>query len=318
MHPPKLLRALLLPILGLALLAACGSDDGGDSADGDAGTTTTAADGAPAEPDVRVLALGEEMVLSDLLALGIRPVASSANLVLDEGFVGLEDADTEGIEPLLSTDPNIEALAGFDADVVVVNQFVVDNVGMEVLEGLADEVVLVPYDIEGQVLALGEAFDRTDEAEALLAELDAAVAEGADAVAALPEEDRTVSVATIYSGPAPAAWVDGPIDVPATMLDLGFTLQPGAEDVDGESNGRVYLSEEQLGIFDAPTMVMLQSPDLVDGEADAIATIEANPLWAGLPAVAGDRVVVLDRLGYMGVTGRIQLVEDLVEQLGGA
>ena len=259
-----------------------------------------------------MLALGEEYLLADLLTLGIRPIASTANVVLDEGFAGLGEFDTEGIEALPSTEPNLERLAGYRADVVVSNTFVADYLGREVLEGLGGELVVVPDDHAERILALGDTFDRRSEAEAALADLDEAIAAGA---ATLNAGGRAVSVATVYPGSTVAAWVDGPIDVPATLLAMGFTLRPGATDVEGEEGGRLYLSNEQLDVLDADTLVALQS-DLVAGEPEALEAIADDPLWSGLPAVASGKVVTIDRLGYPGIAGRRRLVDDLVARLG--
>ena len=74
-----------------------------------------------------------------------------------------------------------------------------------------------------------------------------------------------------------------------------------------DGNGRVFLSLEQLGILDAPTIVLLQSPT-VQGEQTAVDEITANPLWAQLPAVQNDRVVTFDRLGYAGAAGQIRFL----------
>ena len=323
-----------LALVATAALVACG---GGDDDEPAAGTTTTTSAAAPdttgtteaggtdgstattaAEPatDLRVLSLGEEYVLADLLALGIRPVHASANIVVDGGFHGLDEFDTEGIEASVSFQPNVEALAALDADVVVTTGFFAGEFG-DVLNGLADEVVVLPDgDAQGQLLAIGDAFDRRAEAEALIAELDAAIADGQAVVAELPEERRRVSVATIYSGPSVAAWVAGPIDVPDTLLDLGFTIDPDSEDVEGEDSedGRVFLSPEQIGILDSPTILTLQT-DFVDGEAEAIAAMDQDPLWTTLPAVTAGRLLTVDRLGYPGIAGRIRLVADLLELL---
>ena len=180
---------------------------------------------------------------------------------------------------------------------------------------MGELVVLPDGDHEVQVLALGDAFDRRAEAEALVADLDDAIEVGRAALASLPAASRTVSVATIYPGPSVAAWVDGPIDVPDTLLALGFTLHPSAAEVSGSDGGRLYLSAEQIGLLDAETIVAMQS-EHVEGEAAAIEQTADNPLWAGLPAVAAGRVVTVDRLGYPGIAGRIRLVDDLVRLLG--
>jgi iron complex transport system substrate-binding protein len=257
-------RREFLAMVGAAgLLVACGAD-GGDRAasseeEGPDAAGTGDGDRATTAETPTVLALGEEYLLADLLTLGIRPIASTANVVLDEGFAGLGEFDTEGIEALPSNEPNLERLAGYRADVVVANTFVADYLGREVLEGLGGELVVVPDDHAERILALGNTFDRRSEAEAALADLDEAIAAGA---ATLNAGGRAVSVATVYPGSTVAAWVDGPIDVPATLLAMGFTLRPGATDVEGEEGGRLYLSNEQLDVLDADTLVALQS-DLV-------------------------------------------------------
>ena len=103
--------------------------------------------------------------------------------------------------------------------------------------------------------------------------------------------------------------------MPATLLAMGFTLRPGATDVEGEEGGRLYLSNEQLDVLDADTLVALQS-DLVAGEPEALEAMADDPLWSGLPAVASGKVVTIDRLGYPGIAGRRRLVDDLVARLG--
>jgi iron complex transport system substrate-binding protein len=305
---------VLASLLCLAVAAGCGGGNGGAGSGDDEPSAGGADDATGSAATGRVLALGEEPVLADLLALGIRPIASTANVVVDGGFVGLDGADVEGIEPLLSTEPNIEHLASLQPEVVVASEFVVDYLGRDVLEGLG-ALVVVPDDPEARMLALGDAFDRRAEAEGLVAALDDAIASGRASLGSLPEASRTVSVATVYPGPSVAAWVAGPIDIPDTLVALGFTLHPAAGDVTGAEGGRVYLSREQVGLLDADTLVAMQS-DHVEGEAAAIAAMADDPLWADLPAVAADRVITVDRLGYPGITGRMRLVDDLVALLG--
>jgi ABC-type Fe3+-hydroxamate transport system substrate-binding protein len=166
---------VLASLLCLAVAAGCGGGNGGAGSGDEEPSAGGADDATGSAASGRLLALGEEPVLADMLALGIRPIASTANVVVDGGFVGLDGVDVEGIEPLLSTEPNIEHLASLRPEVVVASEFVVDYLGREVLEGLGS-LVVVPDDPEARVLALGDAFDRRAEAEALVAELDDAIA----------------------------------------------------------------------------------------------------------------------------------------------
>lgn len=304
---PVVRRSVVLVLL-VALLFACGQ-----AADEEAAPSTTAAAGAGADapPDPgRVVALGEEYLLADLLALGITPVASTATT--GDEFHGLDEFDTSGIEPAPSYEPNIELLASFEPDLIVLGDFVLDHVDREVLEGIAP-LVVTSTDAPTRLAQVGEAFGLEEEAAALQAELDATIEEARTTLE--PATDQAVSVATIYPGPTPAVWVDGPTDVPQTLLDLGFTLTPARDQVSEVATGRSYLSLEQLGLLDGDVLITLQS-DSVQGESASLAAIEANPLWQDLPAVAAGEVVEMDRLGYPGTAGRIRLVEDLVEALG--
>lgn len=93
---------------------------------------------------------------------------------------------------------------------------------------------------------------------------------------------------------------------------------PGADDDLGPLDaGRVPLSRERIDLLSAPTLLLLQTSG-VEGEDAAVARLESAALYDQLPAVQNDRVVVLDRLGYPGVTGRIEAVEVLAGELAPA
>lgn len=140
-------------------------------------------------------------------------------------------------------------------DTIVTSQFVVDEIGSDRLGALA-EVVVIPDGLaaDEQLAELGAALGLEDEAGALIDELDAAVAEAASAV----PDDCEVAVVTVYPGPSPAAWVDGSSPVPAVVESLGCTLVP-ADAGDPDGNGRPFLSLEQIGLLNAPTIIALQS-----------------------------------------------------------
>jgi iron complex transport system substrate-binding protein len=246
-----------------------------------------------------VVALGEEFVLADLLALGVTPVASTAT-VAEVGFQGMGDADTSGIEILPATEVNLEQLAALDPDLIVTTAFIRDEAGGDLLDALG-EVVVIPDGAspDDQLRQLAEAFGRTEAADAVLAELDTARAAARAAVDAR-SEPCTVSLATVYPGPSVAAWVDGSTDIPAAVLDAGCSLVPSADAGSADRNGRLFLSAEQLGLLAAPRMILLQSSS-VDGEDSAVDSLGSDALWQSLPAVADDAVVVLDRLAVRSV-----------------
>jgi len=193
----------------------------------------------------------------------------------------------------------------------VATAFVWDEVGGDLLERIAPAVAIAGDDWRSDMELLGSAFGADAASAAALATYDRAVDEGAAALGG-----AEVSLATIYPGPSPAAWVDGPSNVPAVLLDLGVTLVPDAADAGDARNGRAFLSLEQLGLLDAPRLVLSQS-DLVEGESDAVDAIADSPLWPTLPSVAAGEVVTIDRLGYPGVEGRTRLATELTQLLAG-
>lgn len=273
-----------------------------------AAATAPPADAADAQ---RIVVLGEEDVLGDLLALGVEPVAGTAS-VPDAGFHALDTYDTSEIEPL-PIDLGLEHLAGLDPDLIVTLQFWLDQVPEGTLEAVAP-VLVVPdgLDSAAQITFLGERFGATDEAEALVADLADAQAGAADVL-----DGVEVTVAAIYPGPAPAVFVAGPWVVPQVLIDAGATLVPDAADSamsEADQNGRVYLSTEQVDVLSAPRIVLMQT-DLVEGDSAAVDQIMDTPLWALLPAVVDDDVHIVDRLGYPGIEGHIRAIDDLVSLL---
>jgi iron complex transport system substrate-binding protein len=303
-------------LAGFLLVAlACGGGGGEGSSDTSAATTPDGSAGTGAtEPeeqgdDERVVALGEEFLLADLLALGIEPVASTATTA-DAGFQGLDDHDTTGIQPLPSTEPNFERLASLRPDTIVAAQFVIDALGREQFDALADLVVVPTAGGAEQLEILGEEFDREEQAATLRERLEEAEA----GAAGTAPPGCEVSLATVYPGPAPAAWVAQPNAAAVALEDMGCTLSPSTDDAEPDGAGRVRLSLEQLGLLDAPELILLQS-DTVEGERDSVDALTDDPLWKQLPAVQAGRVTELDRLGYPGVEGKIRLYEDLADAL---
>jgi iron complex transport system substrate-binding protein len=299
------------------LLAACSSDQSGETATDDTtaptGSATIVDTGGtrtithplgtadvPANPK-RVVALGEEFLLADLLDLGVTPVASTATTGT---FEGLDAVDVSGIEQLPSTEADIERLVSLDPDLIITDVGTAELAGYDRLSQVAPTVAIDGSDWRQSYLDTAAVFGQTPRAEARLTEYDDAVA---DARTSLATAGRTVSVATIYPGDSVALWIDGPTNVPQVLLDLGFTLVPGPGELD-DDRGRAYISAERVDLASGQDLVMMQSSS-VEGEDAAYASFTEGPLWSSLPAVAADDVLVVDRLGYPGTPGRLALVE---------
>ncbi|MEM9562720.1 MAG: ABC transporter substrate-binding protein [Actinomycetota bacterium] len=299
--------------------AADDAADSGDDGAADEETADSAGDGADsggaADALGTVVLLGQDTLLADVLSLGIRPVISGANLP-DVGFTGMGDLDTSGIEVIDLFTLSLEEVATYGADTIVMLARTADLAGgEELVRDLAERVVIVPDGLQPaeRLAFLGQELGAADAADGLLAELEAAQAEARAVVDGLDQPCR-ISMAAVYTGPSPAAFVEPIWDQPATAVEIGCTLVPDAADVTADANGRAFLSLEQLELLDAPTLVLLQS-DTVEGEQASLDELASNPLWQQLPAVASGQVVQLDRLGYSGVAGRIRFVEDLLAAL---
>ena len=164
-------------VLAVSLLAACGPNDDDESASTTTAATGTTSEGGTAEPqpvDERIVVIGEEFLLADLLALGVKPVASTAT-VADAGFAGLDAYDTDGIDALPATERNLELLNSYEPDHIIVYDIFAQELGVSTLEGMADKVTVVPDGIDPVELVTmyGEMFGREEQAAELVTAFEA-------------------------------------------------------------------------------------------------------------------------------------------------
>lgn len=259
----------------------------------------------------RIIALGEEWLLDDLLALNMRPIASTVNL--PDAVPGVTAEELAGIELLSSQEVSLEHLAELQPDLIVGSRYFIEAAGYDILRQLAPTIALtstLPLDAFIETAAI---FGLEAEAQTQVDAFRASVGSAAEQFAG---SDRNVSVATIYPSASLAIWAAGPTSTPQLLLDLGFSLKPDAEQLGSAvaSNGRAFVSLEELPLLDSEVLILLQS-SAVEGEDESVAEIQADPLWATLPAVQNERVLVFDRLGYPGFRGQVRLLEDLLARL---
>ncbi|MCW5873008.1 MAG: ABC transporter substrate-binding protein [Anaerolineales bacterium] len=305
-----------LALLGI-LLAACGSNIETKPLVVVSETATTrtiehtfGTTEIPSNPQ-RVIALGEEGMLADLLDAGITPVASIVNL--PEYLPPLiSPAEVAGIQLYSSsTNASVESLVALQPDLIIGMAFFIDRIGYERLAQIAPTIAVAgDNEVENYAQTLA-ALGLHDKAEADLAAFDAALAAARGQVGS----QANVSVVAIYPGKSVAVFTDHPRTVPWLLRQLGVTLHPdGTEDKLGARDGRAFISLERLDLLSGEHLILLQS-NSVDGEAESIAEVSASPLWQQIPAVQAGKVTVLDRLGYPGFRGVNALLEDLVEAL---
>jgi iron complex transport system substrate-binding protein len=256
----------------------------------------------PTDPQ-RVVALSEEFLLADLLALGVTPIASTSN---DPGaFLGLDPADTEGIENIASVDFNLEQLAALRPDLLLAYPDYIELVGYDLLAAIAPTVAIgtVDSDWREQLELTAAVFGAEDLAAERIAAIDATLDEARGTL-----DGTVMSVASVSPGPFIRAYTDERTALTEIMADLGVVFTPDGGNTD--DNGRIEVSLEQLGILDGDLLVLLQS-SLIDGVDTALSDVEESPLWATLPAVRNGAVIELDQLAYFGADGVAAFASDL-------
>lgn len=258
----------------------------------------------------RVLALGEDALLLNLLDLGIKPVASNANIPEQ---IPLAHADElAGIELFTSAaEFSIEKLSAFKPDLIIGTRFFIENAGYDKLSRIAPTVALSSEAELEAFVELARVLGKEAKAQAQVDAFKQQMARQAERIRA---KGKSLSVATVYPGPNVAAWVDGPSPIPQMLLDLGFTFSPDAQAAApfGIRSGRAFISPEKLDLFAADTLLLLQTP-AVEGELEAVEKIKSSPIWQKLPAVQAGRVFTLDRIGYPGFRGAKQLLADVLK-----
>lgn len=266
---PRALAALLPLVL---VLAACGSDDDG------AGEVAGSSGGAAAQATSISHAYGETEVPADpqrvvtwgwgsadaAVALGVVPVAMPFQSYGgdDEGVLPWlrEALESEGEDvPTVLPDQQevpIEAIAAADPDLVLAPYSGITEAEYAQLSRIAPTVAFpgepwaTPW--RDTVRIVGEALGRADEATELLEDIDAQVAEQAEAHPQL--EGKTVAMVW---DTADALYVYKPADARVAFTeDLGLTTAPAVEELaSGDETFYYTLSEERLSELDSDVLV---------------------------------------------------------------
>ncbi len=279
-----------------ALLAACGNDDSG-SAGTDAPQTRTITDsrGAaeiPVSPS-RVAALVGSAEI-DVMLLGLEPVFSGT---FAEGWVDLPD----GIVTSDTVPPSVEAVASGSPDLLIGWHWLSEDPAWIALGEIAPAVTLPDEGADWRAVLrlVADAVNRADASDAVLADFDERVAE----VRTWIETQPPVTAALIGSFARGTFWWWEPgYEANLHMASVGIGI-------DGPVERGADLSYERLGKVTAPWIVLTGTPGTDDGTDDLM----NSPLWAQLPAVQHDQVIIVDRdlWGGAGVMWAYALLDDI-------
>jgi iron complex transport system substrate-binding protein len=296
MTQPTRLTALLLAV-GLAL-AGCGDDDEASTGSGgsdDAGSDAASTDAEAAEFPVTLETDGGTIEIAEQpdRIVSLSATATEMLFAIDAGdqVVAADDQsnypDDAPTTDLSGLEPNVEAIAGYEPDLVVTSGDPGDVVaGLDTLgiPTLVHPAAVTLDDTYEQITSLGTATGHADDAAELVAQME-------DDIAALVEQvpDR-VQALTYYHE------LDSTLYTVTSETFIGeLYALAGLENVadpadDGSAGGYPQLSPEFLVQAD-PDIIFLADTKCCGQDAT---TVAARPGWADLTAVTEGNVVELD------------------------
>jgi iron complex transport system substrate-binding protein len=304
-------REFLIGAAGLLLLpAACGG--GGENSGETAGETRTVEHAlgttrVPVSPQ-RVVVVDAEATLSNLLALGVEPVAAASYGYTEREFPNVPprfDEEVRDLEALdISTEEvSLERVATFEPDLIIGYEPNVSG-AYEELSRIAPTVATPTPDTDFRthLRFVAAVFGMEERAEGLISDFERRVDEASENLGDL----GTVAIAAIFPGDVR---VYGPNSTSGKLLTgLGATVPPLPDSLFGGETiaGHIYgASEEIIPRLDGETLLLLKNLTSRE-ETEYLAELRAKPIWRNLPAVRNGRVLTVDvqlAEGFAGLPG---------------
>lgn len=320
-HRPVQLAALTAAIA--LTLAACSSDDGdaaptstptasdqATTGTGDDATETTFPITIPSTFGDTTIESKPERVATvnwgnhDVpIALGVVPVGISAASYGDDDTDGILPWTYEGLEKLGATGDRapalfdetqgiaFESVANVEPDVILAAYSGLTQEDFATLSAIAPTVSYPVYawgtNWRDMALIDGKALGLEAQAQALVADVEAQIA---DALAARPDvAGKTFAYAWIDATDSSIINLYTPLDARVQLVeDLGMSVAPSVTALAGDTDQFfVTLSAEQADTLDDVDVLV------VYGDDSTLATMQADPLLATIPAVARGSVAVV-------------------------
>ena len=313
-------RLLIAAVAGLTLFtAACGSDDdaSSDSSDSDVTIADTVAPGsteAPPPTDAPAGAVDQRIVsLSPTATEMLFAIGAGNQLIAVDDQSNYPPEVSELPNDLSGFEPNVEAIAGYEPDLVLIGgDFTglgaqLDELGIAWWDGPA---AMTLDDSYRQIEELGDVTGNPESADALVEEMQSSVDQ---IVLATPELDEPLSV---YHELDPTLFSADSTTFIGELYGL-LGLQNIADTAEGDSGGFPQLNAEFIVSAD-PDLVFLADTKCC---AETAATVAARPGWDALTAVQRGNVYEMDddiasRWGPR-VVEYLQSVSDAVQQAVG-
>ncbi|WP_243839510.1 ABC transporter substrate-binding protein [Shouchella lehensis] len=318
-----------LSVLSIGLLAACGggetnSDQSTNEGNSEESITVSDIHGEHTFESVPEKAVVLDWIFAEnLLSLGVEPTGmaeiDSYQEWVDIGSEGLENTVDVGSR----SEPNLEAIAQLEPDVIYAINFRADAM-MEELNKIAPVLVYNPYpeeelgqtqyeEMEETYLEMAKLFDKTDEANDVLADLETTYEEAQQALADIELDTNEFALTMAYSdNQAPAFRISTPNALAVEVLErmgLENVYESGSFEPYGFSTVGV---EEFTKVEDANLLHIVQGDDNVFENQ-----LKDNSVWNDLTFTKENRVYALggDTWPYGGPLSAEKLVHRTLEVL---
>ena len=309
------------------VLAACGGTADAGSADAAATTaapsTVTIEDNhgtveVPVDPE-RVVAL-DNHVFETLSSWDV-PLVAAPQGIMGDGLWPAYTEDDAVLDVGTHREPDLESIVAAEPDLIIggyrfsdsYDDIVAQNPDAVVIEIAPRDGEEQSAELVRQVEILGEIFDREEEAAAIVADYEQAVA---DATAAYDGESTVVGLITSGGEISYSAPVTGR-SIGTLFPTLG--LQPAIEQAAEDTSHGDDISVEAIAAANPDWIVVLDRDGAGVGEGEyrpASELIGGSEALAGVTAVAEDQVIYLDPDFYL--TEDIQAYTALYEQVAQA
>lgn len=296
----KIIKPMILVALAAVLLVGCSSKKVDDNTSGkDKGQESVTITGSNGEvvlekPAKKVVVL-EWTYAEDLLALGVQP-AGMADIQEYHNWVNIDaELDKEVIDVGGRQEPNLEAIAAIEPDLIIGVGFRHDAM-LKDLEKIAPTVIFNPYpedesmDLYKEMTTtfneIAKAVDKTDEAKKVLNELDSKYEEAKAKIEGANLKTKEVILTLAYTGPqAPEIRVFTPNSMASQIIEkigLKNVHVPDQFEVFGSSTFNV---EGLTKYEDANYLFTVQDTDNVYEKQ-----LKDNAVWKNLNFVKEDRL----------------------------
>lgn len=212
--------------------------------------------------------------------------------------------------------PDVERILQLDPGLVVA----AESARSTVESALADTTTPAAFlktdsvaDLQLAVAALGSAFDRTDKADTILAEL---ADDEAELRALSPAKGKQPTKALLLIGTSDSFMVMNDASFAGSLLAFAGVDNIAVSQL-GATGTYTAMDLEKI-VAAAPDLVLVLSSSGADAAQKAIdAEFAARPAWKSIPAVENGRVTVLDysRFGYTSLAGLPEAVDELTTLL---